>query len=132
MMDADLESSIAKVMAKHRDTIRRNDAILTGYSRGAYAAPVIARRHPGRWPYLVLIEASMPLTASGLRTAGVRAVALVAGEQGTEVAGMRKTQAELERDGLPAKLFIMRHTSHPYSEDMEYVMHAALSFVLAY
>ncbi|HSO31505.1 MAG TPA: hypothetical protein VLT33_03285 [Labilithrix sp.] len=75
IMDGDLERSIAKVEAKHRGSIRRDGAVLTGFSRGAYAAPVIARMHPGRWPFLVLIEANVPLSAASLRRSGVRAVA---------------------------------------------------------
>jgi len=132
IMDRDLETSIAKVEAKSRGSIDRQGAVLTGYSRGAYAAPQIARMHPKRWPLLVLIEANVPLSVASLRASGVRAVALVAGEQGTEIAGEQKTQLELERAGFPAKLFVMKHTGHPYSEDMEYVMHDALSFVLAH
>lgn len=137
MMDQDLDSAIAKVEAKRRaaggsPAVRREGSILTGYSRGAYAAPVIARRHPGRWPYLVLIEANVPLTAASLQASGVRAVALVGGEQGTEIAGMTKTQADLENVGFPAKLFVMRRTGHLYSDDMEYVMHDALAFVLSH
>lgn len=132
IMDRDLETSIAKVEAKSRGSIDREGAVLTGYSRGAYAAPQIARMHPKRWPLLVLIEANVPLSVASLRASGVRAVALVAGEQGTEIAGEQKTQLELERAGFPAKLFVMKHTGHPYSEDMEYVMHDALSFVLAH
>jgi hypothetical protein len=130
IMDHDLEAAIAKVEAKHRGILRREGAILTGYSRGAYAAPAITRLHPNRWRHLVLIEANVPLSANGLRSAGVRAVALVAGEQGTEIAGMTKTQLELDKAGYPAKLFVMAKTGHLYSEDMEYVMHEALAFVL--
>jgi hypothetical protein len=132
IMDRELESAVAKVEARRPGAIRREGAVLTGYSRGAYAAPVIARRHPGRWPYLVLIEASAPLSAGALRGAGVRAVALVAGEQGSEIAGMRRTAGDLDAQGLPARLFVMRRTGHLYSEDMEQVMHDALAFVLSH
>jgi hypothetical protein len=131
IMDRDLEAAVAKVEAKRRGSIDREGAVLTGYSRGAFAAPVIARAHPGRWPHLVLIEANAPLSVASLVSAGVRAVALVAGEQGTEIAGMQKTQIELERAGFPARLFVMPRTGHLYSDDMEYVMHRALAFVLA-
>lgn len=127
-MDDALEASIGKVAAKR--PLERDGAVLTGYSRGAYAAPVIARRHPGRWPYLVLIEANVPLSAETLAAAKVRAVALVAGEQGTEIAGMRKTQAALEAANVRARLFVMRNTGHLYASDMEYVMHEALGFLL--
>jgi len=131
-MDEDLETSVAKVQGKRPGSIRRDGAVLTGYSRGAYAAPTIARRHPRRWPYLVLIEANVTLSVASLSASGVRAVALVAGELGTELAGMEKTQRELERDGFPSKLIVMRRTGHPYGEDMEYVMHDALAFVLSH
>jgi len=129
LMDGDLERSIAKVEAKHRGSIRRDGGVLTGFSRGAYAAPVIARMHPGRWPYLVLIEANVPLAAASLRKAGVRAVALVAGETGTEIAGERKTVAALEETGFPVRLFVMPHVAHFYSDDMDQIMTDALAFV---
>jgi pimeloyl-ACP methyl ester carboxylesterase len=132
LMDKDLEAAVAKVEAKRPGSVRADGAILTGYSRGAYAAPAIARKHPNRWRYLVLIEANVPLSVDGLERSGVRAVALVAGEQGTEIGGMQKTQSELERAGFPARLFVMRRTGHLYSEDMEYVMHDALAFVLSH
>jgi hypothetical protein len=130
IMDQDLEQAIAKVDAKQRGSVPRAGAVLTGYSRGAYAAAAIARSHPNRWPFVVLIEANAPLAASWLRKAGVRAVALVAGERGDEIAGMKKTEAALTDDGFPARLFVMRKTGHLYSDDMEDVMHAALTFVL--
>lgn len=131
-MDHDLETSIRKVEAKHRGAIRREGAVLTGYSRGAYAALPIARAHPGRYPYLVLIEANVPATADGLTKSGVRAVALVAGEKGDEIAGLRKTEATLTAAGFPARLFVMPNTGHLYSDDMERVMSEALAFVLAH
>lgn len=132
IMDGDLERSITKVSAKHPGSIRRDGAVLTGFSRGAYAAPVIARMHPGRWPYLVLIEANVPLSADGLRRAGVRAVALLAGELGTEIAGERKTDAELTRAGFPSRLFVMPKVGHLYPDDMERLMADALAFVLSH
>ena len=132
IMDGDLERSIAKVEAKHRGSIRRDGGVLTGFSRGAYAAPVIARLHPGRWPYLVLIEANVPLAAASLRKAGVRAVALVAGETGTELAGERRTAAALEEAGFPVRLFVMPRVAHLYSDDMDQIMREALAFVTSH
>jgi hypothetical protein len=132
IMDGDLERSVAKVEAKHPGSIRRDGAVLTGFSRGAYAAPVIARMHPGRWPYLVLVEANVPLSVATLRKSGVRAVALLAGELGTEIAGMRKTQAELEQAGFPARLLVMPRVGHLYPDDMDRIMGEALDFVLAH
>jgi hypothetical protein len=132
IMDGDLERSIAKVEAQQRGSLQREGAVLTGFSRGAFAAPVIARMHPGRWPFLVLIEANVPLSAASLRKAHVRAVALVAGEVGTEIAGERKTVTELVNAGFPARLFVMPRVAHLYSDDMERIMADALAFVLAH
>ncbi len=132
IMDADLERSIAKVSVKHAGVIRRDGAVLTGWSRGGFAVPVLARMHPSRWPYLVIIEANAPLDATALRRAGVRAVALLAGELGTELAGMAKTQDALERERFPAKLLVMRGVAHRYPSDMEALMREAFAFVLAH
>ena len=70
--------------------------------------------------------------ADSLRKAGVKAVALVAGEVGTEIASETKTQEELERAGFPAKLFVMSKAGHLYGDDMERIMADALAFVLAH
>jgi hypothetical protein len=129
-MDRDLEASIERVEKKYPGAIAREGAILTAYSRGAYVAPNIVSRHPGRWPYLVLIEATASLSAPALRAAGVRAVALVAGERSTEIAGMRKREAELARAGFPVKLFVMPKAGHLFSDDIEDIMRAAFAFVL--
>jgi hypothetical protein len=131
-MDADLERSVARVETKHPGSIRRSGAILTGFSRGAFAAPVIARMHPGRWPLLVLIEANAPVTAASLRKAGVRAVAWLAGEVGTEIAGERKSDGELTRAGFPSKLFVMPRVAHLYPDEMDELMRQAFEFVLSH
>lgn len=136
IMDRDLETSIAKVAAKRKkssagaEPFTREGAILTGYSRGAFAAPAIAKAHPNRWRHMVLIEANVPLSLASLKTAGVKSVALVAGEQGDQIQGMRKTEAALAAESYPVKLFVMPKTGHPYSTNMEDVMASALSFVL--
>jgi hypothetical protein len=90
-MDDDLEKAIAVVEQEYSGQISREGSILTGFSYGAYAAATIARTHPGRWPYLILTEANVPLDASWLRTAGVKAVVLIAGEIGSQIAGERAT-----------------------------------------
>lgn len=132
VMDTDLESAIAKVGARRPGALVREGAILTGYSRGAYAAVPIALRHPGRWPYLVLVEADAPVDATALRKAGVRAVAFVGGELGDQIKGQRGSVEKLEKAGFPARLFVMKKTGHLYSADMEEVMRDALAFVLAH
>jgi len=130
-MDADLERAIATVDAAYPGEISRDGAILTGFSLGGTVAAQIALAHPGRWPYLILTEASPPLDARTLRAAGVRAVAMLAGEIGGQVAGERKTVDRLKRDGFPARLWVMKGAGHHYSADIDALMAEALAFVLA-
>ncbi len=130
-MDRDLEQSIALVSARFPKEIDRGGAILTGFSRGAYAAPVLARLHPGRWPYLVLIEAAAPISAASLRRDLVRAVALIAGENGPERAGMQKLADTLTADGFPVRMFVMPEVGHFYSDNVDQLMSDAFDFVSA-
>jgi hypothetical protein len=128
-MDEDLEHAIAAVSARHPGEVGRDGAILTGFSLGAYAAYQIARAHPGRWPYLVLTEANVPVEAAALRAAGVRAVALIGGEIGTQIAGQRRSVERLGKQGFPARLWVMKGAGHHYSADIDAIMREAIDFV---
>jgi len=127
-MDADLERSIAAVQAAHPGEIHRRDGVLTGWSRGGYAVAPVAAMHPNRWPFLVIIDADAPLSAARLREAGVRAVALVAAERGTALAGVTKSVQALTESGLAARLFVMRGAYHQYSPDIEAIMTDVFAF----
>jgi hypothetical protein len=129
-IDEDLEHAIAAVEAQHPGEITREGSVLTAFSLGAYAAVQIARAHPGRWPYLVLTEADVTLEAKSLRASGVRAVALIAGEIGSQVAGQRRTAAALAKQGFPAKLWVMKGAGHHYSADIDDIMAEAVAWVL--
>jgi hypothetical protein len=130
-MDVDLEKAIATVDANHPGEISREGSVLTAFSLGAYAAAQIAKDHPGRWPYLILIEANVALDVASLRASGVRAVALVAGEIGSQVAGERATAQRLVKQGFPARLWVMKGAGHHYSGDIDTIMAEALAFVLS-
>lgn len=127
-IDEDLELSIGKVDAIYPGELDRKDGVLLGFSRGAYVGAKIAATHPGRWPYLVLIEADVKLSKKMLDAAGVRAVALIAGEIGGQIAGERKTEKALVAEGYPAKLWVMRKAGHHYSDDIETVMREAIDW----
>jgi hypothetical protein len=129
-MDRDLEKSVREVAFAHPGAVSREDSILTGFSRGGFAVPEIARMHPGRWPLLAIIEANAPIYAPRLREAGVRRVALVAAEHGAERAGMTRTHDQLVAAGLPARLFIMPRSSHLYPDDIEEIMRRVLAFLV--
>jgi predicted esterase len=130
-IDEDLERAIAVVDEAYAGEMTREGAVLTGFSKGAYAAVEIASKHPGRWPYLVLNEANVRLTEKGLRAAGVRAVALIAGENGGEIAGERATAAALARQGYPARVWVMPKAGHYYSANIDDIMGEAVDWVLA-
>jgi hypothetical protein len=131
-MSEDLERAIESTESAFPDQITREGAVLTGFSRGAYAAPAIAARHPGRWPFLILVEADVSLSVPMLEHAGVRSVAMLAGEWGTQLAGSKKTCDALARQGYPIRLFVMPKAGHYYSADIDEKMREALAFVLAH
>lgn len=131
-MDDDLEKAIAVVEANHPGEISREGSVLTAFSLGSYAAVEIAKRHPGRWPYLILNEANVSLDATSLRASGVRAVALIAGENGSQVQGEKATAARLTKQGFPARLWVMKGAGHYYSGDIDTIMTDAIAFVVSH
>ena len=76
-------------------------------------------------------SATTPALEAGLRAAGVRAVALIGGERGSQVAGQRRTVEKLRKQGYPAKLWVMKDAGHHYSADIDTIMAEAMDFVLA-
>jgi len=128
-MDDDLERAIADVSALYPNEIDRDGAVLTGFSRGAWAAPYVAMRHPGRWPYLVLVEADVSLDAATLRRAGVKAVAMLAGEWGSQIAGERATVAKLRAEHFRARFWAMPKAAHYYSANIDALMGEAIDWV---
>lgn len=130
--DDDLEKAIAVVDAKYPGEVSREGSVLTGFSLGAYAAVAIALKHPGRWPYLILNEANVALDSAALTKAGVRAVALIAGEHGSQIAGERATTDKLQKAGYPAKFWVMKGAGHHYSADIDAIMAEAIDFVLSH
>jgi pimeloyl-ACP methyl ester carboxylesterase len=130
-IDVDLEHAIDATIARFPDAITRDDAVLCGFSRGAYMAVKFASAHPGRWPYLVLNEANVTLSVEQLKKAKVRAVALIAGELGGQIGGERKTAATLAKQGFPARFWPMPKAGHFYSDDIAQIMKEAIEFVTA-
>ena len=130
LMDSDLETGIATVQRKTEGGISREGAVLTGYSRGGWAAIELVMRHPGRWPYLILVEADVTITAAMMERAKVKAVVMIAGEWGTELPGETKAVDAMQAAGFPAKLLVMPKTAHMYSTNIDDLMREALGFVL--
>jgi hypothetical protein len=132
LMDQDLERGIAVVQRRVDGGIARDDEVLTGFSRGGWAAIEIVGMHPGRWPHLILVEADVTITKAILDRAKVRSVALIAGELGTELPGEKKSVEDLQAQGFPATLLVMPKTAHLYSTNIDALMRQALDFVLSH
>jgi hypothetical protein len=131
-IDADVERAIDATVAVFPGEVDRSGAILAGFSRGAYAAVILAVRHPGRWPFLILNEADVELSLPMMQSAKVRAVALIAGEWGTQLAGEKATYEAMKKQGYPIELWVMRKAGHYYSADIGDIMRDAIDFVLSH
>lgn len=127
-IDEDLEKAIATVDALVPGELSREAPVLLGFSRGAYVSVKIAEAHPNRWPYLVLIEATPALSAKRLRAAGVKAVALLAGEIGSQAAGEKKLEKALSQEGFPARYWVMKGAGHHYSNDVDVLLREAVAW----
>ncbi len=136
LMDQDLERGIAVVQKRAASIvdggIARDDEVLTGFSRGGWAAIEIVGMHPGRWPHLILIEADVTINKAILDRARVRSVVMIAGEQGSELPGEKKSVDALVAQNYPAKLLVMPGTAHLYSTNIDALMREALDFVLSH
>jgi pimeloyl-ACP methyl ester carboxylesterase len=129
--DALLEAAVEAAPGELGQPLERRGAILMGFSRGAFHAVKIAAAHPGRWPLLLLVEADVTLHPAALRAAGVRAVALLAGERSGQLGGMRTSVRTLERAGFPARIWAMPDAGHHYSANIDALMTEALDFLVA-
>jgi hypothetical protein len=81
---------------------------------------------------LILNEADVELTVPMMQMAKVRAVALIAGEWGNQLAGERATYEAMKKQGFPIKLWVMPKAAHYYSTDIDDIMRQAIDFVLAH
>jgi pimeloyl-ACP methyl ester carboxylesterase len=132
LMDQDLELGIKIAQKKTDGGFDREGSVLVGFSRGGWAAIDLVRMHPGRWQYLILIEADVTINKAYLDASKVRAVAMVAAELGTELPGEKKSVDQMKAANYPAELFIMPKTWHLYSTNIDEIMRNALDFVLAH
>src|SRR5262249_9515267 len=67
---------------------------------------------------------------AALRRAGVKAVALLAGEWGAQIAGERATAARLRAQGFAARFWTMEKAGHYYSANIDALMATALDWVV--
>jgi len=109
---------------------RSGDGTLLGFSNGAYFAAEVACAEPGRWTGLVLMSMKLDLDAARLRAAGVRRVALAAGDQDASRASMEALARRLDgRRGLAARFMSLGPVAHTFPPDMADRMCAAIAWV---
>ncbi|HEU4406417.1 MAG TPA: hypothetical protein VFS43_14225 [Polyangiaceae bacterium] len=103
---------------------------LVGYSLGAAAASkVIELARPGEWSGLVVVNASAVPSAAQLRKAGVKRVALVAGERDMTAPKLKRAAKALEGAGLEARYFSLGPVGHYFGETTEAALEAPLRWV---
>ncbi len=89
-------------------------SILFGFSQGGYVAPAILAARPGRFFAAILVGADVPLWKSGLERAGVRRIALAAGQWDRTYEGMKRTAKRLAREGFDARFVDLGAVGHTY------------------
>ena len=60
----------------------------------------------------------------------MKAVALLAGEWGSQIGGERATAEHLQKQGYPAKFWKMSKAAHYYSADIDTLMGEAIDWVI--
>jgi predicted esterase len=108
---------------------RNGEGTLIGYSNGAYFAAEVARAEPGHWTGLVLISMKLNLDAAALRAAGVRRVALAAGQQDGAAESMAALAARLRASGLDARFISLGPGGHPFPPDIATRMSEIVAWV---
>lgn len=89
-------------------------SILFGFSQGGYVAPAILAARPGRFFAAILVGADVPLSKTSLERAGVRRIALAAGQWDMTAEGMKRTAKRLAREGVDARFVDLGAVGHTY------------------
>ena len=114
---------------RHAERIDPRRKALVGYSLGAAAALRIAIAEPGQWSGLMIVNAGVEPSAATLRKAGVRRIALVAGERDRSAQKLKRAATRLKRAGVDAQYFSMGAVGHYFDASSEARMVEALKWL---
>jgi hypothetical protein len=103
--------------------------VLVGFSQGAYEVDALLRRGAVRARGVVLLAADVAPEADALRAAGVRRIALGAGELDPSFVVLRASAARLARDGIEVRLVSLGAVGHVYIADDPSVLRDAIQWV---
>lgn len=112
-----------------RESVDLGRRVLIGYSLGAPAALRIALGQPGRWQRLMIVNAGTQPSAAQLGKAGIRRIALVAGEQDATAAKLKKSAKRLAASGVDARYFSMGNVGHYFDQGSAERLREALAWI---
>lgn len=112
-----------------RESVDLGRRVLIGYSLGAPAALRIALAQPGRWQRLMIVNAGTEPSAAQLEKAGIRRIALVAGEQDATAAKLKKSAKRLAAAGVDARYFSMGKVGHYFDATSAERLSEALGWI---
>ncbi|MFC1643289.1 hypothetical protein ACFL5O_11505 [Myxococcota bacterium] len=120
--DKSLQSTLRRSLAalqQQSDTVDLQRKALIGYSLGASAALRAVTVAQGEWSGLMLVNAGLEPNATVLRAAGVKRVALVAGERDLSSPKLQRAAKRLLRGQVDARFFSLAATGHYFDASSE-------------
>jgi pimeloyl-ACP methyl ester carboxylesterase len=124
-----VEDPLRALGSRHADSIDSARKALVGYSLGATAALRIAVAQPGQWKGLMIVNAGVEPSAATLRKAGVKRIALVAGDRDRSAHKLKRGALRLKRAGIDARYFSMGGVGHYFDATSESRMVEALTWL---
>jgi predicted esterase len=130
-LEARIDAALAALRATGGAQVGEGPMAIVGYSLGAPAAMLQVMREPYRYDRLMIVNASMEPSVAQMKRAGVRRVALVAGERDATVHKLRAAALRLAGGGVDARFFALAATDHYFNATSQAQLAAPLAWLLA-
>jgi predicted esterase len=102
--------------------------VAVGFSQGSYVALDLVKASFASFRGLVLLAAELHPNVKTLRDAGVRRVALGAGQRDASYVSLEKEALRMENEGLEARFFDLGQVGHTYVVDDSAVLRDAIAW----
>jgi predicted esterase len=102
--------------------------VAVGFSQGSYVALDLVKASFASFRGLVLLGAELHPNVKTLRDAGVRRVALGAGQLDVPYVSLKEEALRMENEGLEARFFDLGHVGHTYVVDDSAVLRDAIAW----
>jgi len=120
--DARLREVVTRALSalheRHPSASRERTA-LVGYSLGASAVQRLVAREQAGFSHIMFLNAGTVVAAEPLRRAGVRRVALVAGDRDMSAPKLKASTRRLQAGGMSAQFFSLKDTGHFFDPTSE-------------